>query len=151
VDGDIFAADVGPHPVRRGKDEGWNAKDPKDTLLRPPPAYSIVAAGSARREGEIYGYDQPNARIVALAKADGAYRAQYRLAGGLPDWSDLRAMYIVPGTGEQPATLVWLSRDGINQATLAAVPDVAPSPSASPLPSPSASPATVTPKPTKKP
>ena len=46
---------------------------------------------------------RPNARIVALAKVDGAYRAQYRLAGGLQDWTDLRAMYIVPGTEELPA------------------------------------------------
>jgi len=152
VDGDLFAADGGSL-IRfvGGKDEGWNAKDPKDTLLRTPPAYSIIAAGSARREGEIYGYDRPNARIVALAKVDGAYRAQYRLAGGLKDWSDVRAMYIVTGAPEQPATLFWLSRDGINQATLVAVPDVAPSPSASPPPSPSAGPPKATPKPTKKP
>jgi hypothetical protein len=60
-------------------------------------------------------------------------------------------MYIVTGAPEQPATLFWLSRDGINQATLVAVPDVAPSPSASPPPSPSASPLKATPKPTKKP
>jgi hypothetical protein len=152
VDGDLFATDAGTL-VRfvGGKDEGWDQNDPRDTLLRPAPSYSIVAAGTARREGDIYGYDRPNARIVALAKVDGAYRAQYRLAGGLKDWSDLRAMYIVPGTDELPATLFWLSRDGIHESSLVAVPDLAPGPSASPSSSPAASPAKATPKPTKKP
>jgi len=152
VDGDLFATDAGSL-VRfvGGKDEGWDAKDPKDTLLRAAPAYSIVASGSARRAGEIYGYDRPNVRIVALDKVDGKYRAQYRLAGGLKDWSDLRGMYVVPGADEEPATLFWLSREGINSAILVAVPDGVPSPSGSPQPSPSASPAKTTPKPTKKP
>ena len=152
VDGDLFATDGGSL-VRfvGGKNEGWDAKDPKDTLLRPAPSYSVVASGSARRAGEIYGFDRPNARIVVLAKVDGAYRAQYRLAGGLKDWSDVRAMYIVPGAEGEPSTLVWLSRDGINQAILVAVPDIAPSQSAGPAPSSSAGPAKATPKPTKKP
>ena len=151
VDGDLFASDAGAL-VRfvGGKDEGWDAKDPKDVLLRPAPTYSIVAAGTARREGQIYGYDRPNARVVALAKVDGAYKAQYRLAGGLKDWSDLRAMYVIPGGEGQPATLVWITRDGVSQAILVAVPDT---PQASPGASakPSASPAKATPKPTTKP
>jgi hypothetical protein len=150
VDGDLFAADHGAL-IRfvSGKDEGWDAKAPKDTLLRPGPSYSLVAADADRREGEIYGFDRPNGRIVALDKVDGTYRAQYRLAGGAKDWSDLRAMYVIAGTEEKPATLVWLSRDGVHQAVLEAVPDVAPIPSASPVPS--ASPAGASPKPTKKP
>ena len=52
VDGDLFAADAGAL-VRfvGGKDEGWTAKAPKDTLLRPAPSYSVVAGrpGQARR------------------------------------------------------------------------------------------------------
>jgi hypothetical protein len=150
VDGDLFAADHGAL-IRfvSGKDEGWDAKAPKDTLLRPGPSYSLVAADADRREGQIYGFDRPNGRIVALDKVDGTYRAQYRLAGGAKDWSDLRAMYVIAGTEEKPATLVWLSRDGVHQAVLEAVPDVAPTPSASPVPS--ASPAGASPKPTKKP
>ena len=50
-------------------------------------------------------------------------RAQYRLAGGATGWSDMRAMYIVPGVEDAPATLVWLSKDGVHQAILEAVPD----------------------------
>src|SRR6185312_56776 len=132
-DGDIFAATSG-ELLRffSGKDDGWNAKAPKDTMLRPAPSYSIVASGSPRREGEILGYDKPNGRIVALAKVDGAYHTQYRLAGGLPDWSDLRGMYVVTGGEGQPSTLIWLSSDGINQATLVAVPGTTAGPSASP-------------------
>ena len=63
-------------------------------------------------------------------------------------------MYIIPGTNDAPATLVWLSSDGVNQSLLIAA-DATPqaSPSASPgaSPSASASPAKATPKPTKKP
>ena len=90
-------------------------------------------------------------RIVALAKVDGAYHAQYRLAGGLPDWSDLRGMYVVTGGEGEPSTLIWLSSDGINQAILSPVSTGSPNPSASPSSNPSASPLTATPKPSKKP
>ncbi len=156
VDGDIFAAEAGE--LLRfvgGKSEGWQAKDPKDLTLRPAPSYSIVASGSARREGDIYGFDQPNARVIAMAKVDGTYHAQYRLAGGLTDWTDLRAMYVIVGAENEPATLVWMSRDGVNQAILVAVADdgpaASPDASASPSAGPSKTPPKATPKPTKKP
>ena len=110
----------------------------------------MVAGGTERRVGEIYGYDKPNARVIALSKVDGGFRAQYRLAGGAKDLSDLRAMYIIAGAEGEPSTLVWITRDAINQAILVAVPDRPPaSPGASAAPS--ASPAKATPKPTKKP
>ncbi len=154
VDGDMFIADGGAL-VRYagGKSEGWDAKAPKDTLLRPAPSYSLVTGGPTRRNGAIYGYDGPNARIIALSKADGTYQAQYRLADGGTAWSDLRGMYIIPGTADAPPTLVWLSSNGVNQSVLIAAPDAAPqaSPGASASPGPSASPAKATPKPTKKP
>ena len=152
VDGDLFAADGGTL-VRfvSGKNEGWDAAAPADTLLRPAPTYSIVSGGTARRIGDLYALDRPNARIVGVDKSDGTYRAQYRLAGGARDWSDLRAMFIIAGIEDGPATVVWLSRDGIHQAVLEAVPDVAPAspPSASPAPT-SAAPPPVSPTPTKK-
>ena len=50
-------------------------------------------------------------RILAIGKTDGAYHAQYRLAGGLSDWSDVRGMYVVTGGEGEPSTLVWLSSD----------------------------------------
>ncbi len=153
VDGDIFATDTG-ELIRfvGGKSEGWTPKDPGDELLRPAPEYSIVTGVSARREGVVYAYDGPNARVVAISKSDGSYAAQYRLAGGVPDWSDLRAMYVVAGADGEPDTVVWASPDGINQAILVAVPDIAPvaTPSPTPEPSPTKKPAK-TPKPTKKP
>jgi len=135
VDGDLFAVDGGA-VVRfvSGKDDGWQAGAPADTLLRAAPTYSLVAGAGERRVGNVYAFDRPNARIVALDKTDGTYRAQYRLAGEATDWSDLRAMYIIPGIEEAPATVVWLSLNGVHQAVLQAVPDVAPkvSPSAKP-------------------
>jgi hypothetical protein len=158
VDGDIYVADGGSLvKYTAGKDGGWAAKDPKDLLLRPAPAYSIVAAGPTRAQGAIYGFDLPNARVIAVAKVDGTFQAQYRLAGGARDWSDLRAMYIIPGTADGPVTLVWMSGTGVNQAILTAVPDSGPGASPSPGPSSSAgpgagaSPATATAIPSKKP
>jgi hypothetical protein len=147
VDGDLFAADGGAL-VRfvGGKNEGWTAKAPKDNLLRPAPSYSILAAGPARREGQIYGFDKPNRRVVALNKVDGKFVAQYRLAGAAPDWDDLRAMYIIAGVDTEPSTLVWMSRDGVHQAILVAVPDIAPVVNPSTSPGPSG--AEATPKPT---
>ena len=152
VDGDLFATDAGSM-IRfvGGKSEGWDPKAPKDSLLRPAPVYSIVAAGSARREGAIFGYDRPNARVIALSKTDGTYQAQYRLAAGASGWSDLRAMYIILGAADAPPTLVWLSKDGVNQAILVAAPDTTQGAGPSPPAGPSASPANATPKPTKKP
>jgi hypothetical protein len=152
VDGDLFAADGGTL-VRfvSGKNDGWDAAAPVDTLLRPAPIYSIVSGGTARRTGVLYAFDRPNARIVAVDKADGTYHAQYRLAGGVKDWSDLRAMSITPGIDDGPAKVVWLSRDGIHQAVLEAVPDVAPaSPPPTSPPTPSAAPSAASPTPTKK-
>jgi hypothetical protein len=60
-------------------------------------------------------------------------------------------MYIIPGTNDAPATLVWLSSDGVNQSPLIAAADAAPQASPSASPGASASPAKATPKPTKKP
>ena len=154
VDGDIFVADGG-QMLRfvGGKAEGWEADAPEDEALRPAPSYSLLASGTARREGEIFGFDKPNSRVVAVSKVDGSFRAQYRLAGGRRDWTDLRSMYVVPGAEGQPATLVWMSDDSVNQAILVAVPDVTPSasPSSSANPSGSAGPTKASPKPTKKP
>ena len=155
VDGDLFATDGGTL-VRfvSGKNDGWDASAPVDTLLRPAPTYSIVAGGTARRTGDLYAFDRPNARIVAVDKTDGTYHAQYRLAGGVEDWSDLRAMFIIPGIEDGPATVIWLSRDGIHQAILEAVPDVAQpisAPSSSAPPTPSVAPSAASPTPTRKP
>jgi hypothetical protein len=142
VDGDFFAIDGGA-VVRfvSGKDDGWDPGVPQDALLRPAPAYTLVAGAGERRVGNVYAFDKPNSRIIALDKTDGTYRGQYRLAGGAEDWSDLRAMYVIPGIEEAPPTLVWLSENAVHQAVLEAVPDVAPeaTPEASPSAEPNAS------------
>jgi hypothetical protein len=151
VDGDLFATDGGTM-VRfvGGKDEGWEANAPKDTLVRAAPKYTIVSSGTERRTGEIYGFDAPNDRIIGLDKVDGTYRTQYRLAGGATDWSDLRAMYVVAGVDQAPSTVIWMSHDGVHQAVLVAVPDDTAQPSPSVQPSASSPPVKATPKPTKK-
>jgi hypothetical protein len=112
-----------------------------DALLRPAPVYSLVGGevGAKSRTGSVYAYDRPNARIVAVDKSSGAYMGQYRLAGGVQGWDDMRDFYVVPGAAEAPATVFWLSKNGLHQAVLEGVPDVAPSPA--PSPAVSASPA----------
>jgi hypothetical protein len=112
---------------------------------------SLITGRGDRRTGVVYGYDRRNSRIIELDKATGAYRAQYRLAGGVAGWDDVRGMYIQPPTDTAAAPiLIWISRDSINQVVLEAVPDVAP---ATPAPSsgPSGSPAGASPQPATQP
>jgi hypothetical protein len=124
--------------------------------LRPVPNYTLVSAevpflNELKRTGNIYAFDTTSSRLIALAKADGKYQAQYRLAGGSTEWSDVRAMYVIAGVEGEPATLVWLSRDGVNQAILVAVPDTAPQASPGASAGPSGGPVKISPNPSKKP
>ena len=157
IDGDIFITeDDLLERFASGKSEGWDAESPGDELLRPAPRFELVTGVGERRKGTVYAFDPSNRRIIAYEKTSAAYVAQYRLAGGAKDWTDLRALYVTPGVLDAPATLVWLDSDGLHQALLEA--DTTPSspPSGSPFGSPSRSPEaspkeSTTPKPTKKP
>src|SRR5204863_7687735 len=100
------------------------------TLLRPAPSYSLVASAGSRGTGQIYGFDTANDRLIALDKVNGAYRAQYRLAGGFAGWSDLRAMAVVPGEDTDPPVLIWMSYDALYQTVLTRVGEPGASPSA---------------------
>jgi len=158
IDGDLYATENGLlEKYTSGKDNGWKAKPPGDDLLRSAPMYTLSSGANLpadRDKGEIYVYDGPNDRIVAIEKASsntsGAYKAQYRLAGNASGWDDLRGMVVTPGAEGTPGSVLWISADGLHQASLEAVPDEAASPSASPSAAPSASPK-ATAKPTKKP
>ena len=88
--------------------------------------------------------------MIALAKNGGAVVGQYRLSGDDSAWTDLRGMYVVPGLGDEPATLVWIDKNRVMSSILEAVQ----TPTASPSPSSEASPSVKplpTPKATKKP
>ena len=151
IDGDLFVTEDGTlERFTSGKDNGWKADAPDDSLLRPAPKYSLVVGGTDSRKGVVYAYDKPNGRIVAIDKANGDYTAQYRPAGNGPDWADVRAIAVTAGVEDGPALLVWLSKDGVHQSLLEAVEDVAP-PSPEPSVAASPSPSKATPKPTKKP
>ncbi len=143
IDGDIFVADAGS--VERyvgGRNEGWRTQDPDDTVLRPAPRYTLIASGAARRQGTLYAYDGPSARIVAFEKATGAYVEQYRLPVNDDGWKDVRGMFVsLGGDATAPATLYWLESDRLMSATLEAPVDSAsPGPAGSPGASPSGSP-----------
>ena len=143
IDGDIFVVDGG-QLVRfaGGREEGWAAAPPGDTVLRPAPAYRRLTSGPVRREGRLYAWDPANARVVALRKSDGGYVEQYRLSGGAPDWADMRGWFVEPGLEGQPDSLVWITATGLRRAILETV-VVGPgaSPEASPGSSTDASPA----------
>jgi hypothetical protein len=137
IDGDIFITEAGAlERFTRGKSDGWEAGSPEDELLRPAPDLILVTGTGDSRDGVAYAYDRRSDRILAFDKADGGYLAQYRLAGGLPDWDGLRGLYVIPGVDEAAPTLIWLGKDRIGQAALEAVPDIAPI--ATPTPDPSA-------------
>ena len=146
IDGDLFTLENGA--ITRfvsGKNDGWEGAVPNDTLLRAAPSYTLMAGGGERREGVVYGYDRRNARLIAISKGDGHYIAQYRLADGADGWEDMRGFYVAPpgDDPEAPPVIVWISRDGVHQATLEAVtdePGASPGPSAGTSAAPSSAP-----------
>lgn len=141
IDSDVYLADGGT--IERfvsGRAGDWRPGDPGDQILRSSPQYLLIASGSAAREGLLYGYDRANERVIALDKASGAVREQYRLAGGAPDWADVRGLVVVGGAEGEPPTLWWVDRERLMTAVLApAAERSGASPSASPV-SPSAAP-----------
>ena len=162
IDGDIFAIDGGT--ITRfvgGQSEGWSIQPPGaapfapngDILLRPAPVYTLLASASDKRTGLIYAWDQVSGRIVAFDKAKGTFVQQFRLAGGSPDWTDVRGMYVVLGADPSaPTTLFWATKTAVMSAVLEAVPDDSgsvPGASGSPAPSAGASPA-ISPGPSTK-
>src|SRR5204863_8117586 len=83
IDGDIWVADAGQIlRLVNGKAEGWEAAGPGDKVLRGDPSYLLIASGSPRREGTVYGFDPANERVVAISKVNGSYIQQFRLAAG---------------------------------------------------------------------
>lgn len=147
IDGDIWVVDDG-RILRfvNGQSEGWEAESPGDEILRAPPEYTLIASGSGRREGVLYGFDPENERVIALNKANGSYLEQYRLAGGSEAWAGLVGWYVEPGVAEEPDALVWLSATGLHRSTLEAL-SSGPGASPSGEPSESAEPASPTPEP----
>ena len=121
IDGDIWLADSGEMlRVINGSSAGWSASAPGDAILRDEPAYELIASGSERRTGTIYGFDADNERVVALSKPNGSYIAQYRLAAGAHSWTDLRDWYVEAGLEGEPDVLMWISATGLHRVLLQA-------------------------------
>jgi hypothetical protein len=141
IDGDLYVANDGAiQRYRGGNGDSWQPKAPGDEVLREAPRYTQIASGSDWREGRLYGYDQANARIIAMNKGDGSYIEQYRLVGGNAAMQGLRAFYVVPGANDKPATLYWISGDALHTTTLVATPPPAASVSPGASKPPNASP-----------
>ncbi len=147
IDGDIWIADSGAIlRVVGGTTGGWAAATLPDGKLRSTPSFSAAMSGSERRTGRIYGYDLPNARLIAFSKAKGVYLEQYRLADGSKAWEDARGWYVEPGIADAPDAVVWITATGLHRAVLESAtselaPSASPGGSGSLIPASSASPA----------
>lgn len=150
IDGEVYLADGGI--VERfvaGRSGDWGPEAPPDELLRPPPAYRIIASPGTRGEGVMYGYDPGSDRILAFDKVSGKYQAQFRIAGQGLDWADLRAFFVVNRASGQAPILYWIDAQRIGVTTLQDI-STPPTPPPAPTGSPGASPAGSA-KPTAKP
>ena len=150
IDGEVYLADGGI--VERfvsGRGSDWAPEAPPDELLRPLPAYRLIASPGTRGEGTMYGYDPGSDRILAFDKASGRYLAQFRIADGGPDWADVRGFFVVNRANGQPPALYWIDKQRIGVATLQDV-STLPTPAPTASGSPDLSPA-VSAKPTAKP
>jgi hypothetical protein len=137
IDGDIFTVENG-QVLRVIPAEGWRASPPGDITLREAPRYRLIATATGRRSGNLYAFDERNDRIIAIAKTDGAYVEQYRLAGGDRAWRDMQGMVVLPPASEgDPFTLWWISGDRLHAVLLERVEDV---PGPAPTPTPTATP-----------
>ena len=133
IDGDIWLTDNGQVlRVVNGNSAGWAASTPGDAILRDAPVYRYIASGAERRTGTIYGFDTENDRVIGLSKVNGAYVAQYRLAGGATGWSDFRGWYVEAGPDQEPDALIWITAKGLNRVLLQPTSGLTP---ASPAPS----------------
>ena len=109
---------------------------PDDTLLRPAPTYSIVAAATdrrGRRPLRLRPAERPDRG--ASTRSDGAYHGAVPAGRRRsPTGRTCARCTSSRASIEDAGHVVWLSRNGVHQALLEAVPDTAPasSPSASP-------------------
>jgi hypothetical protein len=138
IDGELYLVDRGV--VKRfisGRGSDWSPQAPPDGLLRPPPAYRLIASPGERGEGTMYAYDPGSDRFVAFDKASGRYQAQYRIVDGGPDWADVRGFYAVNRAAGEAPLIFWIERERIGTAVLqdvSLVPGRSAAPSASPAP-----------------
>ncbi|MEO5705273.1 MAG: hypothetical protein ABIZ52_06775 [Candidatus Limnocylindrales bacterium] len=133
IDSDVWLVDNGQVlRVVGGNSAGWSAASPGDEIMRDAPVYRSIASGAERRTGTIYGFDTENDRVIGLSKVNGAYVAQYRLAGGATGWSDFRGWYIEPGLEQEPDVLIWFNARALNRVLLQPTSGLVP---ASPAPS----------------
>jgi hypothetical protein len=117
--------------------------------------YSQVSSPDPRNEGVVYALDAANDRFLAFEKPGGRYIRQFRIAGGGPDWADVRGFFVANRAAGQSPVLWWVDRDRLMSAALepvAVAPSPGPSastgPAATPTPAPTRRP---TPRPTKRP
>jgi hypothetical protein len=139
IDGEVYLADGGL--VERfvgGRSGDWALAPPGDDALRPTRRYTLIASPGDRRLGTLYVYDALNGRVMAFDKLSGAYQAQYRLAGGSPAWSQVRAFYVVPRSPGQAPAIFWIDANTLGTAVLQQVPGGGPG--AIPSPGPSTAP-----------
>ncbi len=162
IDGDIYAAENGLIE-RLSPSTAWSPNPLADQDIRPGSNFTrlvapdVIAGSPTRGAGSLYAYDTLHHRIVAFAKADGSYVAQFQPAESANAWTGLVDFLVMPaGAGPAP-TVWWIDAVGLHASLLQAAP-TGPAASPSPAPQPTATPTPTktpkpgkTPKPTKKP
>lgn len=130
IDGDIYAV-TGPEVLKhnggRQLPEYQIETPPDDVDLRPGHDYRAIDGSAGRGSGKMYLYDATWGRIVVFDKSDGDYLAQWSTGPDGPSMKDVRGMYVVEGTrARDPATVVWVSPEGVFETRLATPPAAEP-------------------------
>ena len=132
IDGHLFTADAGRLArYYNGQRTGWEPESPGDELLRPTRTFLLLHSPGTQDEGVVYALEGDFDRLIAFEKANGSFIAQYRIAAGGTDWSDVRGLYVVSRAEGQAPVAWWVDGQRLLSAPLEAAGAMAsPSPSA---------------------
>jgi serine/threonine protein phosphatase PrpC len=155
IDGDIYAlTGDGMLKYFNGRRVGFELDVPPDAEdMRSGHDYRRMAITGERGSGRIYVWDATHARVIAFNKADGTYLEQWLAAGGQPELTDVRGMYVVDRGEVEAPLLIWATDDRLYQTVLASdqVVEPSPEPTIDITPVPSGSPGEPTDEPSGEP
>lgn len=117
---------------------GWSLAKPAAPPSTAPVYARLTADDPAQDQGDLYAYDRANRAVIAFAKKDGSYVAQYSVSSETAGLSALTGMFVVPGSGTAKGTLYWVESGNLMAAALDGSAASTSSSSAAPIPSASA-------------
>jgi len=143
VDGNIYLLEAGQLTRYQSGNavKTWTPDLPPDTadkakLLRPDlPVYTHMTADNAKQDqGNLYLYDGPNRRVIALAKKDGSVVGDYMVASNQPWFSNVGGMFVTTDANGENPVLYWVESGSLMSADLTPSTDQEQSPGASASP-----------------